>query len=39
MLDVMFELPSLEGVSACIIDETAAVERGEPRLVRKKKAS
>ena len=39
MLDVMYELPSLTGVTECIIDEGVIVNRTEPILVRTKKAS
>ena len=39
MLDVMYELPSLTGVTECIIDESVIVDRTDPQLVRAKKAS
>ncbi|MCA9664019.1 MAG: ATP-dependent Clp protease ATP-binding subunit ClpX [Myxococcales bacterium] len=39
MLDVMYELPSMEGVTACVIDEDAVHKRAEPKLIREKKAS
>jgi len=39
MLDVMYELPSLTGVTECIIDEGVIVDRTDPQLVRAKKAS
>jgi ATP-dependent Clp protease ATP-binding subunit ClpX len=39
MLDVMYELPSLEGIAECVIDEPTIVKRDRPKLVREKKAS
>ena len=39
MLDVMYELPSLEGIVECVIDENTIVERSRPKLIREKKAS
>jgi ATP-dependent Clp protease ATP-binding subunit ClpX len=39
MLDVMYEIPSLEGVVECVIDENTIVRRDRPKLVREKKAS
>ena len=39
MLDVMYELPSLEGIVECVIDEPTIVERSRPKLIREKKAS
>ncbi len=38
MLDVMYELPSLTGVTECIIDSGVILKRAEPTLVREKKA-
>ena len=39
MLDVMYELPSLEGIVECVIDETTIIDRSRPKLIREKKAS
>jgi ATP-dependent Clp protease ATP-binding subunit ClpX len=39
MLDIMYDLPSLQGVTECIIDERVVQTRGEPILVHSKKAS
>jgi ATP-dependent Clp protease ATP-binding subunit ClpX len=39
MLDVMYELPSLEGIVECVMDESTIVNRDRPKLVREKKAS
>ncbi|MDY0000501.1 MAG: ATP-dependent Clp protease ATP-binding subunit ClpX [Polyangia bacterium] len=39
MLDVMYELPSLTGVTECLIDEDVILGNAEPTLVRAKKAS
>ncbi len=39
MLDVMYELPSLEGIVECVIDEPTIVDRSRPKLIREKKAS
>jgi ATP-dependent Clp protease ATP-binding subunit ClpX len=39
MLDVMYEIPSLEGIVECVIDETTITKRERPKLVREKKAS
>lgn len=39
MLDVMYEIPSLEGIIECVIDETTITKRDRPKLVREKKAS
>jgi len=39
MLDVMYEIPSLTGVSECVVTRDVVVSRGRPQLVREKKAS
>ncbi|HJY77363.1 MAG TPA: ATP-dependent Clp protease ATP-binding subunit ClpX [Burkholderiales bacterium] len=39
MLDVMYEIPSLTGVSECVVNREVVVSRGRPLLVREKKAS
>lgn len=39
MLDVMYELPSMDDVVECVIDVESVTRRQAPRLVRKKKAS
>ena len=39
MLDVMYEIPSLTGITECIIDEGVIVNRADPVLVKTKKAS
>ncbi|MFH1130544.1 MAG: ATP-dependent Clp protease ATP-binding subunit ClpX [Pseudomonadota bacterium] len=39
MLDVMFELPSLENVLECLVDKEAVTEGTNPKLIREKKAS
>ena len=39
MLDVMYEIPSTEGVAECVMDESTIVNRDRPKLVREKKAS
>jgi ATP-dependent Clp protease ATP-binding subunit ClpX len=39
MLDVMYEIPSLDGVSECVIDEETITKRDRPKLLREKKAS
>jgi len=39
MLDVMYEIPSLSGVVECVVDRDVVVNRGQPLLVREKKAS
>ena len=39
MLDVMYELPSLDDVSECVLDVECIEHREKPRLIRKKKAS
>src|SRR6266436_5456389 len=39
MLDVMYEIPSLTGVSECVVTREVVVSRGRPQLVREKKAS
>ena len=39
MLEVMYEIPSMEGVSACEIDADAVTKRSPPKLIREKKAS
>jgi ATP-dependent Clp protease ATP-binding subunit ClpX len=39
MLDVMYEIPSLEGVIECTIDEPAVTDGARPKLTREKKAS
>jgi len=39
MLDVMYEIPSLTGVSECVVTRDVVVSRGRPQLGREKKAS
>ena len=39
MLDVMYEIPSAEGVVECVIDEPTITKRSKPKLIREKKAS
>jgi ATP-dependent Clp protease ATP-binding subunit ClpX len=39
MLDVMYELPSLQGVRECVVTAEVVTERQRPVLVREKKAS
>ena len=39
MLDVMYEIPSLSGVSECVVTRDVVVSRSRPQLVREKKAS
>ncbi len=39
MLDVMYELPSMEDVAECILDASTVTQRARPKLIRKKKAS
>jgi ATP-dependent Clp protease ATP-binding subunit ClpX len=39
MLDVMYEIPSLTGVTECVVTRDVVVSRGRPELVREKKAS
>jgi ATP-dependent Clp protease ATP-binding subunit ClpX len=39
MLDVMYEIPSLTGVTECVVTHDVVVSRGRPQLVREKKAS
>jgi ATP-dependent Clp protease ATP-binding subunit ClpX len=39
MLDVMYEIPSLTGVTECVVNREVVVSRGRPLLVREKKAS
>ncbi len=39
MLDIMYELPSLSNIVECVIDEQTVKTRGQPILVKKKKAS
>jgi len=39
MLDVMYEIPSLTGVTECVVNKDVVVSRGRPQLVREKKAS
>jgi len=39
MLDVMYELPSLEDVVECVLDADTVTQRSRPKLVRSKKAS
>jgi ATP-dependent Clp protease ATP-binding subunit ClpX len=39
MLDVMYEIPSLAGVTECVVTRDVVVSRGRPHLVREKKAS
>jgi ATP-dependent Clp protease ATP-binding subunit ClpX len=39
MLEVMYEIPSLTGVSECVVTRDVVVSRGRPQLVREKKAS
>ncbi len=36
MLDIMYELPALEDVVECVIDENTVEKKGEPRLIRNK---
>lgn len=39
MLEIMYDLPSLQGVTECIIDERVVHTRGQPILVHSKRAS
>jgi ATP-dependent Clp protease ATP-binding subunit ClpX len=39
MLDVMYEIPSLQGVRECVVNAEVVVNRQRPVLVREKKAS
>jgi ATP-dependent Clp protease ATP-binding subunit ClpX len=39
MLEVMYEIPSLTGVTECVVNREVVVNRGRPLLVREKKAS
>ena len=39
MLDVMYEIPSLTGVTECVVNREVVISRGRPLLVREKKAS
>ena len=39
MLDVMYEIPSLTGVTECVVTRDVVVSRQRPQLVREKKAS
>ena len=39
MLDVMYDLPSMTGVTECVVTEDVVASRGRPQLVREKKAS
>lgn len=39
MLDVMYEIPSLTGVSECVVTRDVVVSRGRPQLIKEKKAS
>src|SRR6478672_3409692 len=39
MLDVMYEIPSLTGVTECVVTRDVVVSRSRPQLVREKKAS
>ena len=39
MLDVMYDIPSLTGVTECVVNKDTVVSRGRPQLVREKKAS
>jgi ATP-dependent Clp protease ATP-binding subunit ClpX len=39
MLDVMYDIPSLTGVSECVVTRDVVVSRARPQLVREKKAS
>ncbi|MCG5056228.1 MAG: ATP-dependent Clp protease ATP-binding subunit ClpX [Myxococcales bacterium] len=39
MLDVMYDIPSLTGVTECVVNRDVVVSRGRPQLVREKKAS
>ncbi|MDX2021114.1 MAG: ATP-dependent Clp protease ATP-binding subunit ClpX [Deltaproteobacteria bacterium] len=39
MLDVMYDIPSLTGVTECVVNKDVVVSRGRPQLVREKKAS
>ena len=39
MLDVMYEIPSLSGVTECVVTRDVVVSRGRPQLIKEKKAS
>jgi len=39
MLDVMYEIPSLTGVTECVVTRDVVVSRGRPQLIKEKKAS
>jgi len=39
MLEIMYDLPSLQGVTECILDERVVLTRGQPILVHSKRAS
>ena len=39
MLEVMYEIPSLEGVSECIVDEAAVRHGSKPKLIRQEKVA
>ncbi len=39
MLDVMYEIPSMEGIVECVMDEETITKRARPKLVMEKKAS
>jgi len=39
MLDVMYDIPSLTGVTECVVTKDVVASRGRPQLVREKKAS
>jgi ATP-dependent Clp protease ATP-binding subunit ClpX len=39
MLEVMYEIPSLTGVTECVVTREVVTERSRPELVREKKAS
>jgi ATP-dependent Clp protease ATP-binding subunit ClpX len=39
MLDVMYEIPALSGVTECVVNREVVATRGRPLLVREKKAS
>jgi len=39
MLDVMYEIPSLSGVTECVVTRDVVVSRSRPQLIKEKKAS
>ena len=39
MLDVMYEIPSLTGVTECVVTRDVVVSRWRPQLIKEKKAS